>query len=505
MKKTYLLLLPALLLASCGGGTDSSTPTSLEPSSDPTTSGDASSSGESSTSEEQKGEAVKATYSVESLISKEKEYEYEATFDPAYFDGTKNPSNVYNKNLEMFSFHLINANRNREKITQFYNDLGFTKTYVSEDYEEHVEDQIGVSYAYKHFDATENHEEFDLVMVSLLGFDYGVEWAGNFTVGDSGNHEGFEDAADYAQHGLVGFLEENEVDLTKVKLLIAGYSRGGAVANYMGYNAHTGIEAGRGEGVEHKDVYCYTFEAPAVIASNYLTEYNPTDYIYNIRNVYDLVPNILPDVYGFGLAGTNKDMNADYEEEMKKLDEDFVMPAYNVTFYNGEERVDLPREEFIGAIHEILLTPVPNPIPEGDEASMYTSATNRAEYNENLEATFQYAIGYVFGLSEEARDGLIAYAKDNMFSLFGLLSADIDTTVSTIKTVLDANELTYDDAKVTLVGTQLARFLKTISTKDEGVLFSDLLSYFIQGGTDYILVNHAPETVYCLLNLQVND
>ena len=64
-----------------------------------------------------------------------------------------------------------------------------------------------------------------LIACAIRGLGYETEWAGNFTMGEKDEHQGFQDAA----HKVISFLQEysksNPQISGNVKLWITGFSR----------------------------------------------------------------------------------------------------------------------------------------------------------------------------------------------------------------------------------------------------------------------------------------
>ena len=54
----------------------------------------------------------------------------------------------------------------------------------------------------------EQNETFKLVAIGVRGAGYGAEWASNFTLGASGEHQGFREAADKVEYKLEDYLEQ---------------------------------------------------------------------------------------------------------------------------------------------------------------------------------------------------------------------------------------------------------------------------------------------------------
>ena len=68
------------------------------------------------------------------------------------------------------------------------------------------------------------------MVAAVRGSGYQSEWGGNAYVGDSGNHKGFQIAADQIVAKLKDYIYRNGIH-DKLKIWITGYSRAAATAN----------------------------------------------------------------------------------------------------------------------------------------------------------------------------------------------------------------------------------------------------------------------------------
>ena len=149
---------------------------------------------------------------------------------------------------------------------------------------------IGAVAAYKNIGDT------TVIALAMRGGGYGSEWGGNFNIGASGNHEGFETARD----DVLGFLKEYIADNKKefkptVKIWIVGFSRGGATANMVA-GALLDKETKVGIVFEPENLFAYTFEAPM----GYIGDNSGYPSIKNYVLSYDIVPLVAPSDWGFG-------------------------------------------------------------------------------------------------------------------------------------------------------------------------------------------------------------
>ncbi len=169
-------------------------------------------------------------------------------------------------------------------------------------------------------------KNYNLVVMGIRGGNYGVEWAGNLTAGETGNHKGFQEAADQASRFLKAHIREWGLS-GKTKILICGYSRAAATTNltagnivrwaiekpsswtkskgyYLGGYFDKQIE------LDQSDLYAYCYEAPAgVLAESDADKtavHEKYANIHSIINPCDLVPKVMPKAWNFTRYG--KDM-----------------------------------------------------------------------------------------------------------------------------------------------------------------------------------------------------
>lgn len=165
--------------------------------------------------------------------------------------------------------------------------------------------------------------EYTLIALAVRGGGYGSEWASNFTIGESGNHQGFDEAKENVLSFLSNYIDEYDIS-GKIKLWIVGYSRAGITANMVAGELNR-----RGYSLPSKvifeplsQLYCYTFEAPmGVWETNIAGEH---DNIHNIINFNDFVTHIAPRTWEF----ERYNQKNDHHHPIAMNDEDWD-DAYN--------------------------------------------------------------------------------------------------------------------------------------------------------------------------------
>ena len=231
-----------------------------------------------------------------------------ATFDynDNYFDKT---SYKYNHDLAKMSLALAMATYDRNELEKIFTKIGFNESnlfYTNNYYKESNRNQdktkpddIGVGIASKKIG------EYTVVAVSMRGFMYYTEWAGNFTVGNGTYHEGFKKACDdIVYKEITKYLNDYNIS-GNIKLWIMGYSRAGAVANLLAGRLNKGDRFNNKIQLDNKNIYTYCFEPPAGVKNTEIKGGVNHGNIFNIVNPNDLVPMVAPSGWEFVRYGTD--------------------------------------------------------------------------------------------------------------------------------------------------------------------------------------------------------
>lgn len=166
-------------------------------------------------------------------------------------------------------------------------------------------DSIGVAAAKKIL-----NDDSTLIALAVRGGGYESEWAGNFTIGEAGDHYGFAKARDqvisFLKSYIMGDMEGVEKTTGKIKLWITGYSRAAATANLTAAAIDDGaLEDVPDVSVAKEDMYAYCFETPMGTLTSKSPE-SPKYYnIYNIINKNDPVTKVAMSALGFTRYGSD--------------------------------------------------------------------------------------------------------------------------------------------------------------------------------------------------------
>ena len=209
--------------------------------------------------------------------------------------------------------------RNLSSLLRSWDFVGFD---VNEYYTQKPGEQtMGVGMAYKIIG--EGDDAYTILAIVPRSAGYQKEWAGNFTVGEEGVHEGFANGRDIILEFAEQYVAENsDAFVGDVKVWTVGYSRGAGVANLLAAYLD---DNGNALGVELKkeNIFAYTFGTPsnvqyedeeekAALESNYLN-------IHNRYSEYDIVTYAPFKAWNFTYYGTTKLFDVNNEEKKEEM------------------------------------------------------------------------------------------------------------------------------------------------------------------------------------------
>lgn len=343
---------------------------------------------------------------------------------------------------------------------------GFDRIAVNEDFEHEnafnalpTKDSVGVAIGTKEITvwdaAQKQNRTCTLIAVGVRGGGYGAEWASNVTLGESGRHAGFESSAQKILSTLRDYLSANGIRKTDdVKYWIAGFSRGGAIANLAAGDISSAPET---YFAEKQDVYCYTFECPAAAVIDEDPDGTVYPNIHNVLNRMDPVPRVSLPEFGNGRLGV-----------------DYTVPDHSTT-----DRMD----EYYARMFAMLQVLAPgygadsDPVVDGADPAVYPYNTKIPIYDFSLSALISnpsetglevYHDWQGEPIGDKAEDGYALYVDeylDKFVAAFGASKAwdynarfpfvEIrNTDPMTHRAKFAANG--YQEAIRTVVGTALA-------------------------------------------------
>lgn len=420
------------------------------------------------------------------------------------------PATKENKDIASLSFKLSwftnNYVNNKDgkkdyslgykNIKDAYEGLGLISTtdafYYSDGYSKKpTSDSVGFAIGRKEFDKTA------VVVVSIRGFGYDSEWISNFEAGKTGDHKGFTDSSVKVIDGIKNYL--NKVNKPNIKLLVTGYSRGGAIANHVGKLLVDGLN--EYNKVSKDNMYIYSFNAPqSTFGNNDINLYNNI-YVYYSKN--DLVHHILPGI-GFTNVGHEIDVYYDgfYDDLGKKYEftkKDFSEAKFDL--FNGfklnpiESNINSP-DLFLNKAFNMLFFKDDNP-------EVFSIGT-RDKFMDNMFPTVKYIFTLVY---DDNNDYLSAFKDINISELgvskiLGLLQKDSGALYQIVKELFDNKKLPYDEKELKGHCDIIQKVIYTYVEKYSlGIL--DIAASFIYN-MNTILSHHYPEGFEVMLNHYIN-
>ena len=182
-------------------------------------------------------------------------------------------------NITLATTPAIDKSDKTSNIKNLLSNIGFSDI-TTYDYNSNNSNSIGTVIAHKKVN------DYEVIILSLRGIKYEKEWASNFKANENGNIKGFEEARDIVLNRLKEYISLKKIN-SKIKILITGYSRAGAISNLVGVYLNENLSLFNLK--SDNDIYIYTFEAPN--SSNSTKEYKN---IHNIVNKNDIITYVYP-------------------------------------------------------------------------------------------------------------------------------------------------------------------------------------------------------------------
>lgn len=390
---------------------------------------------------------------------------YKLTFNykDSYF---KQSSKTFNKDLALISLASCYASVNENQYQGFLSTLKFDN--IETHFEKQkTKDTISYTLAHKKID------DFDLVTAVVDGFAYKAEWAGNFEVGEEGDHLGFSIAANTVYQSLKTYIAQYE----NAKLWLTGYSRGAAVANYLSYLVMSKDELG----VSQDNFYVYTVESPKSLIKEHAFKY---ENVFNIMNSRDIVTEVPPSKFELYRCGIDIDV---YQANIKSLLRDFDPEIY-IPSFKSKSGTYSTEIEFKNWLIDIITEEDPGTDPDANYVS------NRKEYVQYLEHPLITAFEIAYGLSDEGRSELLTTLMSQALTGFEILFEE-GKLFEVISPVLDKYQYPYDSDSLRSDCELLRKFAKgKLSLISSAVSDSDLRNNVLR-----LVDNHYIDLNYVLL------
>ncbi|MBQ7164665.1 MAG: hypothetical protein IJR61_04985 [Clostridia bacterium] len=402
----------------------------------------------------------------------DKNNEITVEYGPTYFAG---PSYGFSRNIAMLSLAMAWANLSESKIKKFTENGPFEDAVFKSFRSENVTDSISYTIA------RICESDFDVIAVSVRGYDYADEWIGNFDIGTEGYHRGFKAAADVIYNDLSEYLQSSgPYGGRTVKLWLNGYSRGGAVANVLGCMLNdSGITA-------EENIFVYTFEAPHGVS---LYREKADANIYNVILSEDIVTHVVPEKLGLKRAGFDRDVfSADYIEYYREYD-----PESRPATFKSKRHADgksLYASVFSGLMQD--------PYVVG-----YLTMHDREAYVNNFSVNGKPMLGLVFRFALYAPSRVISRLAEeltgngkSLVNLIGKIYDDPSALYDKVKPVFDELGFSYgEDLEPCCFALQ--QLIRTVYYSGAYSPLDDVAD--VIDNVDYIYMMHSPETVYLSL------
>lgn len=265
---------------------------------------------------------------------------YIFSYDESWFDES---SFVYQHDLAKMSLQMAQSSidgvqlldgKRSLLITNMYDKLGFE--YVDEHWtdDENSKDTVfypdssdnssGYSIAKKTVKKSDGGE-YTLIALMPRSIKYMREWAGNFNIGAGREHYGFALAADKIVDAFTEYMEESAIT-GEVKIWIAGYSRGAAVANVLGQRLNKLASQNKLFGIKESGIFTYSFECPQTVMTTAPSFKEKTyNNIFSVINSGDIVAKVAPSRwdytrYGITLNVPTPETSAEFSKQQDKLE-----------------------------------------------------------------------------------------------------------------------------------------------------------------------------------------
>ncbi|MBO7093286.1 MAG: hypothetical protein J6W33_00030, partial [Spirochaetia bacterium] len=304
------------------------------------------------------------------------------------------------------------------------------------------------------------------ITVASRGLNYGREWANNFKIGETGDHQGFTESATKIYDALVSYINskyKSSYDKGKVKLWLCGYSRGAAVTNVLSYMVLA--DPSKKLNIPQKHVFSYTFNTPKGLTAEHASAF-PN--VFNIINSGDLVGYIAPEEYGMYRCGRDINLFESKESDYKKQStkEEKGKYIYETVWYESkvDSMIEIPKfrlETFsykkgdspgestikygtteksaINWLFDMLLTDGGIENPKNGH-----SFKTRAKFASSIQPYLSYAIELVLGNSVLMNEIADKFKNDPLNTAYKWFTQE-DGIYNDVKVILENNHIAYDD------------------------------------------------------------
>ena len=387
----------------------------------------------------------------------------------------------FDGDIALISLIMADQTSSERKIKELFSLLEFDNIVCNNNYDSNSKDSI--SYCIGHF----NDGSYDMITVAVRGKNYGAEWASNFDLGASGDHNGFTKSATKVYNALTSYINskyKSSYDKGKVKLWLIGYSRGAAVANVLSYMVLA--DPTKKLNISQKHVFSYTFNTPRGLTLEHAIGF-PN--VFNIISSADLVTYIAPEEYGMYRCGRDinifeskqsdytkksvkKEQSSSYIEEtvwyesildktIEEFDAGINIPKFRLESFRykkgkspGESTIKYGTTEKAAVEWLINMVLTDGGIPEGDPKTGDRSFRSRATFVQYIQPYLSYAIQLVLGNSD-LMDEIIKRIKNDPLNTVLKWFTQPTGLYNDVKGILDAKGIPYVDGDLLTACTAL--------------------------------------------------
>ena len=379
---------------------------------------------------------------------------------------------VYDKDLSMLSLGAAISATYEDWAKDFLRDCEFNDALSHQMDIEPTEDSLGYTLGHKSIDNSE------LFAVMVRGHEYKREWANNFIIGETGDHEGWLARVTELNTSLSTYINQYKDEKT-VRLWMVGYSRAGAISNMLA----SLILRTDGINVNPKNMFVYTFEAPAGLTEEHAHQYAN---VHNIVNSADIVTYIPPTQYGLHRAGVDFEIyDINFGTYVTQFDSSITVPDWvpcNSSDFGGNTiSNDVDLTQYL--INDLF----------SQKVSSTATAHNRESYVANYQSGLSYTIGILFALSPNSRSQILANTTSLAMTIY--FDSDGSQLANTLKPYLNVDGVSYTDSELVAACAVFEKAFINLFGTIIGIYMSSTYS----SNLTRILDMHYPEVTYCLL------
>ena len=391
-------------------------------------------------------------------------YEISFNYKDSFFDHS---ATKFDDGLKLLSFASACVGGFPEIAAEFYTTMYF------DNQETYGYDIPITADTVAYYMAHKTINDYDLIALSIRGNDYGEEWANNCLVGATGNHAGFTLRANEIYTALEDYVSRMVAEERTAKIWISGYSRAGGIANVLADK----LMSTENSYVTGDNLFVYTFEAPACIATENKVEYAN---VFNLINSRDLVVNIPPEAYGLVRCGIDIDIyNASWKNMVYKFDSDIEIPEFHSKSgsYSDERG-------FINYLLSCLMAE-----PSDASYAAYSLAT-RESYATTFQDNIGYFMGFYFKLNDEQKEALSGsfdgltpmafltafYTENGLYNLLSpaLIDSEVEYEETKLKTALEVLRIfliSHPDLMLEMIDTSSQKINENTIENIERIIF----------------------------------